>query len=337
MTEVSRVIVAGTAFPSIKPLLSAELPEAEIQVVEPDDLRRESRAADVLVPAMNRVDGDLMDRLHGLRLIHQRGAGLEVVDFLVATLRGIMVANVPAETTGNAVSVAEWCVMAAIAVSRHLSEAIAGIREGSLWGGPMGRTLVGHTAGIVGMGGIGQALAARLRPFGMRLIGVKRTADPSLAAQLGLDWLGGADQLPTLLRQSDYLFLCLPLTEQTRGLIDERAMALLPPDACVVNPGRGGLLSPDARLRALAEKRLIGAALDVFGQEPLDPASPLLNRPEILATPHIAGVTHLSYGGIARAIAANVRRLSAGEPLANCVNREEINRGQRPAQARRDR
>ncbi|HEY2703311.1 MAG TPA: NAD(P)-dependent oxidoreductase [Candidatus Dormibacteraeota bacterium] len=184
----------------------------------------------------------------------------------------------------------------------------------------MGRALAGRTAGIVGLGGIGQALALRLRPFGMRLIGVRRRRDPELAARLGLDWLGGADRLPDLLRQSDCLFLCLPLTDATRGLIDAGALALLPDGACVVNAGRGGVVDQAALLDALDRGLLTGAALDVFDQEPLPAGSPLAGRSDVLATPHIAGVTDVSYRGIAERVVENVRRLDEGRPLRDCVN-----------------
>jgi phosphoglycerate dehydrogenase-like enzyme len=158
----------------------------------------------------------------------------------------------------------------------------------------------------------------------MQLIGIKRRPDPTLAARLGLEWAGGPERLPELLRQSDYLFLCAPLNDQTRGLIDEAAFELLPPDACVINAARGGLIEHQALLRALAQGRLLGAGLDVFEQEPLGPSSPLLSRPEVLATAHIAGVTDTSYQSIAQALADNLRRLEAGEPLRNCVNCEAI-------------
>jgi phosphoglycerate dehydrogenase-like enzyme len=179
---------------------------------------------------------------------------------------------------------------------------------------------MGRTAGIVGLGGIGQALASRLRPFGMRLIGLRRSADLALAERLGMEWVGGPERLPELLRQSDYLFLCAPLTGSTRNLIDEDALAMLPQQACIVNAARGGLISQRAMLRALEGGRLMGAGLDVFEQEPLDTASPLLARRDVVATSHVAGVTDVSYSGIARGVAANIVRILAGEPPHNCLN-----------------
>lgn len=318
-----RIVVASSGFRSALDYFRTVLPEAgveaEVEAVDPALLQQGNTQADVIIPAMARFDGGLMDRIAGLRLIHQWGAGLEGVDIPAASQRGIAVANVPTAGSGNAESVAEWCVMAAIAVSRRLPVLQDGIREGSTWGGPSGHALMGKTAGLVGLGGIGQALAARLRPFGLRLMAVKRHPDPALAERLGLDWLGGLDELPRLLGQSDFLFLCLPLNDETRHLIDADALARLPDGACVINAGRGGLLDHAALLAELDAGRLHGAALDVFEQEPLPPDSPLLSRSDLLATPHVAGVTDISYEGIARNVAENIRRLLAGEALRNCV------------------
>jgi phosphoglycerate dehydrogenase-like enzyme len=317
------IVMAGTGFRAVQEFLREAVPAARCDMIDPNALRTTGFAAQVLIPAMAHIDETLMDRIRGLRLIHQWGAGLEGVDVAAASARKIAVANVPS-TGGNADSVAEWCVMAAIALSRRLPSALETIRRGSGWGAPLGRTLLGRTAGIIGLGGIGQALALRLKPFGMRLMGIKRRPDAALAKQLGLEWAGGGERLPDLLRQSDYLFLCVPLNDQTRGLIDEAALALMPAQACIINAARGGLIEHQALLRALSTGRLMGAGLDVFEHEPLDPSSPLLTRPDVLATAHIAGVTDTSYRSIAHALADNLRRLEAGEPLLNCVNRDAL-------------
>jgi len=317
-----RIALAGTGFRAVTEHLAAALPAADIQVAAPETIAGDGIEAEVLIPAMTRIDGPMMDRVRGLRLIQQWGAGLEGVDIEAATRRGIAVANVPSVETGNAESVAEWCVMAAIAASRQLPVLQQTIREGTGWGAPLGRALLGKTAGILGLGGIGQALAKRLRPFGMRVSGVRRSPDPARAEELGLAWSGGLDSLPRLLRESDFLFLCVPLAAGTRHIIDGAALARLPAGAVVINAGRGGLLDHDALLNAVDEGRVAGAVLDVFPEEPLDPGSPLLTRAQIIATPHIGGVTDVAYRGIAERVADNVRSLLADQPLRNCVNRE---------------
>lgn len=314
------VVVAGTSFSAIREYLTAVLPRIRLETVDPVVLRNQGCAAEVLIPAMTRISSEMMDRIAGLRLIQQWGTGLDGVEVRAATQRGIAVANVPSAGSGNAESVAEWCVMAAIAVSRRLPVLERNIRTGAAWGAPRGNSLLGRTAGIIGLGGIGQALAVRLKPFGMRLLAVKRRPITGLAERMGIDWIGGPDRLPELLRQSEYIFLCLPLNEQTRELIDHTALALLPDQACIINAGRGGLLSEKALLQSLSAGRLIGIALDVFENEPLDAGSPLLSRADVLATPHIAGVTDLAYRGIARCVADNILRIADGAQPHNCVN-----------------
>jgi phosphoglycerate dehydrogenase-like enzyme len=214
--------------------------------------------------------------------------------------------------------------MAAIAISRRLAAAERNIRTGGVLGAPLGRALLGRSAGILGVGGVGQALAARLRPFGMRMNGVDQRSEPELADRLGMDWIRPLAALPELMSRSDYLFLCLPLTDATRNIIDAGALAKLPAGACVVNAGRGGLLDQAALLAALESGQLMGAALDVFEPEPLDPASPLLTRSDVLATPHIAGVTDASFNGVGERVAANIRRLLNGEKLKDCVNGDAL-------------
>jgi phosphoglycerate dehydrogenase-like enzyme len=290
-----------------------------LEAAEPGILRRGGVHAAVLIPAMARIDGGIMDGITGLRLIQQWGAGLEGVDLAAAAERGIAVANVPSAGAGNAASVAEWCVMAAIALSRQLPELDKSIRRGGPWGGPIGRGLRGRTAGILGLGGIGQELAVRLKSFGMRVVGLKRRPDPPLAERLGLEWLGGEGDLQAFLEKAEYLFLCLPLNPRTRDLIGEREIASLPQGACIVNAARGGLISEDALVKALLTGHLSGAALDVFAVEPLDARSRLLATPGVIATPHIAGVTDISYRDIARHVAQNITSLLSESALANRV------------------
>jgi len=147
------VVVAGTGFTALRQYMNEQLPGVRLEMVAPADLRKNGFAADVLIPAMARIDGEMMDRIEGLRLIQQWGVGLEGVDIEAATRRRIAVARVPSAGTGNAESCAEWCVMAAIAVSRHLPAAEQTIRAGTGWGTPRGRAMLGRTAGIIGLGG----------------------------------------------------------------------------------------------------------------------------------------------------------------------------------------
>lgn len=315
-----RVIIAGQHFKPILPYLREAYPGIDAEMVAADALESRLADADVLVPTMIRISEATMACAPRLRLIHQWGAGLEGVDIAAATRRGIAVANVPTEGGGNAVSVAEWCVMAAICLSRSYPQVQTQVQQGGAWGFPAGFSLLGKTAGIVGLGGIGKALAERLRPFGMRLLGIKRAADEALHAQLGLDWSGTMADLPTLLKQSDYVFLCTPLAAETRDLIDADALRAMKPQAYLINPARGGIVNEQALLAALNAETLAGAALDVFWQEPVRSDHPVVHHPRVLSTPHIAGVTDVSYRHIAASLCANIQRVMHNQRPANCAN-----------------
>lgn len=307
------------AFSAVRAYIQRDLPDAELELCDPAALDQGELRGSVLIPLMVRVDEALLARAPNVRLIHQWGAGVEGVDHAAATARGIAVANAPT-TGGNAESVAEWCVMAAIALSRQLAVLQAGAAAGGPWGVPLGRALFGKTAGIVGLGGIGQALARRLAAFGMRVVGVKQRPDAALAERLGLAWMGTPDDLPSLLRQAEYLFLCLPGTPATRGLIGRAQLAMLPPGAILVNAGRGALVEREALWEALESDTLGGVGLDVFWQEPTTPGDPLVAHPRVLATPHVAGVTDVSYDSISQVFAENVRRVVQGHLPFTCTN-----------------
>ncbi len=320
MADKIKVVIAGKAFDPVLDFLRELLTEADVVKVGAERLKETVRDADVLVPTMVRVGEDILVAAPKLKLIQQWGSGLEGVDVDAASRHGVAVANVPTPGTGNAESVAEWCVMAAIALGRGYPAIAEHVRKGDPWGSPTGRALLGHTAGIIGVGGIGTALAQRLKPFGMRLIGVKRSwksVDPEV---LGLEWIAGMDALPRLLKESEFLFLCLPLTPETRGIVGREQFALLPSGALVVNGSRGGLIDRQALEEALDSGHVAGAGMDVYWEEPTRPNDPLFARPNVVCTPHIAGSTDVAYRGIGTGVADNIRRAMRGEPVLNCVN-----------------
>jgi phosphoglycerate dehydrogenase-like enzyme len=305
----------GDHFPAGRALLRELLPDDEIGTWNPD----EGIQADVIVPVMGRVDAALMDRAHP-RLIQQFGAGLEGVDFEAAAARGIPVANVPAGLTGNANGVAELVIMDLLALLRDLDGARGSVRERRL-GEPIGRALEGLSVTVLGVGAIGARLAHLLSAFGATVIGVgRRTAadlDPDVAATLSEYHETG--ELTLALSRSDALVVCIPLNGETRGLVGERELRTLHRGAIFVNVGRGGLVDHDALVATLDDGQLGGAGLDVYWSEPPDPGDPIFSR-NVIATPHIGGVTEMSYRATAREIAANVERLRHGQPLRYLVS-----------------
>jgi len=294
-------------------LIRRELPEHTFQATGGFGFET-LRGADVLIPTMTPVTREQIEEADRLRLIQQCGAGLEGVDMAAARARGVRVANVPTDVSGNADSVAELGIYLLIGLARDARGMAASLAAGRM-GEPRGRALGGMTVGVVGLGGIGRALVRRLRPFGASLIGIKRSEPQRAREELGLAWAGGAGEFPELLRRSDAVVLCLPLSPDSRNLMDAAAFARMKPGAFLINLSRGGLVDRGALLRALASGRIAGAGLDVFWEEPPDPRDPVFAH-NVLATPHVAGSTDASMRGIVSAVAENIRRIQAGrEPL----------------------
>lgn len=275
------------------------------------------RGFDALIPTMTRVTRGTLESGDRLKLVQQVGAGLEGVDIEAAGQLGIAVANVPSADSGNADSVAELGIYLMIALARDAPAMERSVREGRI-GDPFGLALKGRTAGIVGLGGLGAALATRLRAFGMRLHGVRRHDPVGARAELGLDWSGGTEDLPQLLEASDFVILCLPDTPATNGLMNHTTFSHMKRSAYLINLGRGGLVDREALLAALESGTIAGAGLDVFWQEPPDPDDPVFSH-NVIATPHVAGATDVSMQGILAGVSDNLARLARGEPLRNLV------------------
>lgn len=234
------------------------------------------------------VRGDLLKAAGRVRVIGRLGVGLDNIDLLACESRGIQV--IPA-TGANAESVAEYVVTAALMLLRGAYFSTRAVEAGT-WPRQMlsqGREVAGKTLGLIGFGSIGRLTARKAAALGMRVIGHDLQVPPGDAA-----WREAsceARDIDALLGESDVVSLHLPLTPQTRGLIDARRLALMKRDAVLVNTARGGIVDEAALATMLREGRLGGAALDVFDNEPLVAGSPLVGVPRLLLTPHIAGVT----------------------------------------------
>lgn len=273
---------------------------------------------DVLIPTMSRVTADELKTADRLKLIQQCGAGLELIDIRAAGERGIPVANVPTDRSGNADSVAELVVYMMIGLSRNVAAMREGL-ENRIMGGASGMALKGRTAGIVGLGGIGRAVIERLRPFGLRLMGIKQSDPEGAGKALGLDWAGGPEEMDILLAQSDFVVLALPLTGASQGMMNETTFGMMKSTAFLINVSRGGLVSYADLKQALREGRIAGAGLDVFWEEPPDPGDEIFQY-NIMATPHIGGATDISMQGIAAGVAENITRIARGlEPVNQAV------------------
>lgn len=240
--------------------------------------------AALLVRGATKVTGDVLRGATDLRVVVRAGAGLDNVDAKVAAERGIQVLNTPG---ANSVSVAELVFGLMIGFERHLVPAASSLRAGQ-WERTRyaGRELAGRRMGLIGFGRIGREVAKRARAFDMTVA----AHDPLITSWPASLEVKGPLTLDELLSTSDVVSLHLPLTDETRNRIGERELALMKPDALLINAARGGLVDEAALEAALTSGRLRGALLDVFAAEP--PGNhPLLALPNVLATPHLGAST----------------------------------------------
>ncbi len=312
------ILLCGLTFPPSRDSLAPLLPDDEVVAVDERDLPSAVRRADVLIPMMTRLDAARIASTSA-RLIQQWGAGLEGVDTDAATAKDIYVCNVPSDVTPNAESTAEHALLLILGCARRLRECARAFDEG-VWGAPLGDALFGRRALIVGFGRVGKALARRLLAMGMQVDAIRRNPEPGEAGAHGVDVVGTPADLLRLAAAADVVACTATATEESRGLLDARVFRAMKPEAIVVNVGRGAVIDEDDLAAALRERRIAGAGLDVFAREPAPRSHPLLGMEQVLATPHVGGVTRQSYEGIARVIARNVRAVKARQTPEYCVN-----------------
>jgi (S)-sulfolactate dehydrogenase len=278
-----------------------------------EELLRQLEQADALVVRnRTRVAEALLAAAPRLRVVGRLGVGLDNIDLPACAARSIAV--IPA-TGANALAVAEYVIACAMVLLRgaYLSSAEV---AGGAWPRPRlseGRETAGKTLGLVGFGGIGRLSASLAQALGMRVV----AHDPMLEANAPA-WLETGVRcvpLDTLLAEADAVSLHVPLTDATRGLMNEVRIGAMKPGAVLINTARGGIVDEAALARALREGRLAGAALDVFEHEPLAAGSPLAGAPNLILTPHIGGVTLESNQRVSTVIADKVAAyLLAFEP-----------------------
>lgn len=261
-------------------------------------------------------------RQAGLRALIRHGAGLDMINLDEATAAGVLVANVPG---ANALTVAEHVVWTAMALLRRNPQVTRDLR-GAGWAAARahaddGRELSGRRLGILGFGNIGRTLARiAQRGFGMPVIAHTRSG----TSEDGVTAVTFAD----LLAEADVLALCAPLTDATRGMINAAALAQMKPGAVLINVARGPLVDEQALIAALASGHLGGAALDVFDTQPLPADHPFLALPNLILTPHMAGITDESMLRMGQGVVAEARRILAGDLPANLVNPAAVARYQ---------
>lgn len=263
--------------------------------------------ADALVVRSSAVTAGMLAAAPRLRVVGRHGAGLDGIDLAAAQRLGIAVVSTPG---ANADSVAEFVVLAALTLARQLPASVAALAGGAfpagrslpsqvVAAGLTGTMLAGHTLGLIGLGAIGRGVATRARGLGMTVIAydVATVTPPAGVRLVALD---------ELLRAADVVSLHVPQTPDTLGLIGADALALMRPHAILVNTARAGVVDRAAVLAALDGGRLRGYAVDVYTPEPPPPDDALLHHPGVLATPHMAAMTHDALDAMALAVARGV-------------------------------
>ena len=249
------------------------------------------------------------------RWLHTTGAGVERLLFPELVASDVVVTN---SRGAHRVAMPEFVLMAILAWTHHLPALIRAQsrREGVR---PVPDEVAGKTLGLLGYGEIGQAVAAKAGALGVRCLALRRR--PGADGAAGVERVYGPDELAAFLGASDFVVNSLPLTAETRGLLEERALRAMRPDAVLINLGRGPTVVEADLVRALREGWIGGAVLDVFDAEPLPPESPFWELDNVLVTAHTSG-NSVHY--LERAVAIfcdNLRRFGAGEPLRNVVDK----------------
>lgn len=307
-------------------LIAEELAPAALDVLAEDCEVRHVDGADraallpaladvdaVIVRSATQIDAEALAAGNRLKVVARAGVGLDNVDADAATARGVLVVNAP---TSNITSAAEHAVALLLSAARNIPAANESLKSGQ-WkrSAFTGVEIVDKTVGVVGLGKIGVLFAERLKAFGVRLIAYDPYVPAARAAELGVELM----PLNDLLAQSDFISIHLPKTKETAGLIGERELALMKPDAILVNAARGGLVDEHALAQALKEGRIRGAAVDVYATEPCTD-SPLFAEPRAVVTPHLGASTGEAQDKAGLAVARSVKLALAGELVPDAVN-----------------
>jgi len=319
MAERKKIIIAedieGAGIERLKgkyqvnadPDLWKKIPELEKTLIDAEGL---------IVRNMTKVNAELLGEAKILKVIGRAGAGFDNIDVCAASQQGIVVCYSPEE---NAVSVAEHVFGLILALARKIPAADRSVKNGG-WERKKyhGYELMGKTLGILGLGKIGFRVALRAKAFGLRLLAhdayLSNTSLPVTESGAKLV------SLDELLTQADFLTIHLPLTKETKGLLNRQAFQKMKPTSFLINTSRGEVLVEEDLYQALKEGKIAGAALDVRAEEPPAKESPLHGLENVILTPHTAGLTYEAQEKVVAAVAEDVDRVLSGQPALRFVN-----------------
>jgi phosphoglycerate dehydrogenase-like enzyme len=288
-------------------------------LAEEDALVARLASYEILIPIRERTrfPASVLSRLPGLELLALTGRNSGHVDVAAATARGVLVA----ETTGSSVAAIELTFGLILATVRRIAQEDRAVREGR-WQTSIGLDLAGKTLGVVGLGRIGSRVAAFGQFLGMRVLAWGPTLTPERAGAAGVTYT----TLERLMAESDVVTLHTRLSPLTRGMITARHLALMKPTAYLINTARGPLVDEAALLEVLRHRRIAGAGLDVFDQEPLPAGHPFLALDNVVLTPHIGYVTREAYDAFFSQVVENIETFLDGKVPARALNPEVMGR-----------
>ena len=300
-----RVLVTSKSFGRTAPAAIDLLKSSGIDMVRGSkpsmtaaDIAAEIAGFDALIVGNDTVDAGVMAAGRALRLIHMHGTGLDAIDVEAATTRGILVSNAPG---ANRNAVAELTVGLILVAARSIDRHIDILKAGK-WERTAGHEVSGKTIGMLGLGQIGRRIVELMSGFGVRVVAYDVAPDRGWAADRGVTLVDDAD---AVFAAADYLVLAMPLSAATRKFVDGRRIGLMKPSAVLINTARGGLVDDAALCAAVREKRIAGAALDVFDPEPLPLDSPLRSA-GLTLTPHLAATSIETAAEVSMIVARNV-------------------------------
>lgn len=308
-----KITVSSSSF-SRHPTLRAELLDCFPGAVFNDTVDRPSAeqtvrmlaGAEGAIVGLEPVGSVLLRGCPSLRVVSKYGVGLDNVDLAACRRKGVAVLCTPGV---NRLAVAEIALGLMLGMLRDIPGACARLKSG-LWTKPSGRQLSGMTVGVIGLGRIGQEVVRLLQPFNCRILGNDIVDRSAFCRRYGVQHA----TKDRIFRDCDIITMHVPLTRLTQGLIGRRTLARMKPDALVVNTARGGIVDQAALKAALHQKRIAGAALDVFAVEP-ETDREFLSLPNLVCTPHRAGSTRDSVLAMGRAAISNLRDFLSGKKI----------------------
>jgi D-3-phosphoglycerate dehydrogenase len=287
--------------------------------------------ADVLVNGFSKINKSIIDASPKLKMVHQSGIGIDNLDVNYCTSKSIYVANVP---LANAVSVAEHTIFFMLYLAKNMKNVVDNNNNGTMTSlmakrepTILGSELRAKTLFIIGLGATGIEVAKRAKSFGMHIIAITKdpiSKKPDIDRTLFVNEIGAPEMLSKWLVRADYVSLHIPLAEETAGLIGEKELNSMKNSSFLINVARAPIVDREALFRVLTNKKIAGAAFDVFWEEPPDLNDKLLQLDSFLLTPHVAGWTSESVDAITNVILTNIVRISHGNIPLTIVNRELI-------------